>query len=132
MINLALQLRAAAEQNDALHADLDQEFATLIGTNRDAHDVMDALWWAAHPLQPTPSGVIDPGVHLVKLQSSVFSRDHTRRAAARATSLRLRRSVVERMLRTALSTGRLNRQAAPASTHPLRQSHNESLGTTVL
>lgn len=72
--NLALQLRAAAERNDALRADLDQEFATLIGTNRDAHDVMDALWWAAHPLQPTPAGEIDPAVHLVELQSSVFSR----------------------------------------------------------
>jgi hypothetical protein len=74
MDNLALQLRAAAERDDALPAALDQEFADLNGSSRDTQDVLDALWWAAHPLRPTPIGRTDPAVYLVELQAAVFSR----------------------------------------------------------
>ena len=74
MDNLALQLRAAAERDDALHVALDQEFADLNGSSRDTQDVLDALWWAAHPLRPTPIGRTDPAVYLIELQAAVFSR----------------------------------------------------------
>ncbi|MCY7403739.1 MAG: hypothetical protein LH475_03775 [Cryobacterium sp.] len=77
MENLAFQLREAAEQDDGLHAALEQEFSDLIGTGLDASNVMDALWWAMHPLQPTPACRIDPAVHLVELQAAVFSRAAT-------------------------------------------------------
>ena len=47
------QLRAAAEQDEALRVALQRKFAGLTGLDSD---VLDALWWAAHPLQPTPAG----------------------------------------------------------------------------
>jgi hypothetical protein len=38
------------------------------------HDVLDALWWAAHPLTPSPRGTLDPAAELRALQNAVFSR----------------------------------------------------------
>ena len=38
------------------------------------HDVLDALWWAAHPLTPSPRGIPDPAAELRGLQNAVFSR----------------------------------------------------------
>ena len=39
------------------------------------HDVLDALWWAAHPLTPSPRGLSDPAAELRPLQNAVFSRE---------------------------------------------------------
>ena len=48
--------------------------ALLRAAYRGRHDVLDALWWAAHPLTASPRGVADPASSLRELQRSVFSR----------------------------------------------------------
>jgi hypothetical protein len=42
---------------------------------RGRHDVLDALWWAAHPLTDSPRGKSDPAAELRQLQNAVFSRE---------------------------------------------------------
>lgn len=42
---------------------------------RGRHDVLDALWWAAHPLTISPWRHADPAAELASLQAAVFSRD---------------------------------------------------------
>lgn len=41
---------------------------------RGRHDMLDALWWAAHPLADSPRGTPDPARDLSELQRAVFSR----------------------------------------------------------
>lgn len=41
---------------------------------RGRHDVLDALWWAAHPQTASPGGVDDPATALRELQRAAFSR----------------------------------------------------------
>ncbi|TFC21550.1 hypothetical protein E3O19_00100 [Cryobacterium algoritolerans] len=41
---------------------------------RGRHDVLDALWWRAHPLSLTPGGRPDPLVGLGAEQAAVYSR----------------------------------------------------------
>lgn len=38
------------------------------------HDVLDALWWAAHPLTESPRGVLDPAAGLTGLQRAAYAR----------------------------------------------------------
>ena len=48
--------------------------ASLRSAYRGRHDVLDALWWVAHPHTATPSGLTDPADGLRELQRAVFSR----------------------------------------------------------
>jgi hypothetical protein len=48
--------------------------ADLRTAYRGRFDVVDALWWRAHPLVPTPSGVTDPAAELETLAAAVYSR----------------------------------------------------------
>lgn len=54
------------------------EDAAWLAVLRDAyhgrHDVLDALWWAAHPLTESPQGRPDPASGVAELQRAVFSR----------------------------------------------------------
>jgi hypothetical protein len=53
----------------------DPEFeVALRAAYRGRHDVLDALWWAAHPFTTSPRGVADPATGLRDLQRAVFSR----------------------------------------------------------
>ena len=53
----------------------DPEFdARLRAAYQGRHDVLDALWWAAHPLTSTPRGTADPASELRELQRAAFSR----------------------------------------------------------
>lgn len=53
----------------------DPEFeAKLRAGYHGRHDVLDALWWAAHPLTSTPRGVANPASALRDLQRAAFSR----------------------------------------------------------
>lgn len=65
--------KARAEQVwAAAHTD-----AALLAALRLAYphgDVLDALWWRAHPLTPTPDGLPDPAAALSALQAAVYSR----------------------------------------------------------
>ncbi|HYI34742.1 MAG TPA: hypothetical protein VEX88_14875 [Glaciibacter sp.] len=47
--------------------------ADLRAAYRGRFDVLDALWWRAHPGVPTPQGVPDPAAELVTLSASVYS-----------------------------------------------------------
>jgi hypothetical protein len=40
---------------------------------RGRFDVLDALWWRANPLTPTPAGAPDPASGLAALQAAVYS-----------------------------------------------------------
>lgn len=42
-------------------------------TYRGRFDALDALWWRANPLTPTPAGVPDPAAGLAALQAAVYS-----------------------------------------------------------
>jgi hypothetical protein len=48
--------------------------AVVRGAYRGRLDVLDALWWRAHPLTPTPDGRQDPAAELAPLQAAVYSR----------------------------------------------------------
>lgn len=48
--------------------------ADLRAAYRGRFDVRDALWWRAHPLEPTPDGVPDPAGRLQELQAAAYSR----------------------------------------------------------
>ncbi len=58
-----------------------QSDADLLAELRAAYhgrfDVRDALWWRAHPLEPTPDGVPDPASRLADLQAAAYSRSST-------------------------------------------------------
>ncbi|MHA6667729.1 serine/threonine-protein kinase [Homoserinimonas sp. A447] len=59
-------------------AESDPEFeAALQAAYIGRHDLLDALWWAAHPLTSSPRGVADPATGLPELQRAVFSRAAT-------------------------------------------------------
>lgn len=81
----------------------DPEFeAQLRAEYHGRHDILDALWWAAHPLTTSPSGVTDPASELRELQRAAFSRSTAgtpaeRQDAERHTAERRLREV-ERML----------------------------------
>lgn len=56
-------------------ANSDPEFETKLRAGYDGrHDVLDALWWAAHPHTSSPRGVADPAADLRQLQRAAFSR----------------------------------------------------------
>lgn len=56
-------------------AERDPEFdAELRAAYSGRHDVLDALWWAAHPHTDSPRGIPDPAISLIDLQHAVFSR----------------------------------------------------------
>jgi len=48
--------------------------AALRGAYRGRHDVLDALWWAAHPLADSAKGLPDPAVEIRALQRAAFAR----------------------------------------------------------
>lgn len=104
------QLRTTAEQDTALHAALQQDFAAQTGTDGD---VLDALWWAAHPLQLTPTGVPDPAGQLAPLQAAVFSRSAAAEPQVERTEdgLTLRATASEHRLRQLERDLRLRAQA---------------------
>lgn len=57
----------------------DPDFETgLRAAYQGRHDVLDALWWAAHPLTSSPRGVADPARELRDLQRAAFSRSDDR------------------------------------------------------
>jgi hypothetical protein len=63
----AERLWVAARADAALLAD-------MRGAYRGRFDVLDALWWRAHPLTPTSDGRQDPVAELAPLQAAVYSR----------------------------------------------------------
>ncbi|TFB85366.1 hypothetical protein E3O44_14410 [Cryobacterium algoricola] len=67
-------LREAAQADAALHAVLRRDY-------RGRHDVLDALWWRAHPLTESPSGRPDPAAALPDLQAAVYSRARSAESA---------------------------------------------------
>jgi len=69
------QLREAARADAALHA-------VLRRTYPGRHDVLDALWWRAHPLSETPAGRGDPAAELPALQAAVYSRARSAESAS--------------------------------------------------
>lgn len=46
----------------------------LRGAYRGRHELLDSLWWAAHPLTVSPRGNRDPAYELSELQRAVFAR----------------------------------------------------------
>lgn len=61
-----------------VRCDHDPEFEVRLRNAYDGrHDVLDALWWAAHPLTRTPHGAPDPAGELRELQRAAFSRSAT-------------------------------------------------------
>ena len=60
----------SAAQTDA------QLLARLRAGYAGRHDVLDALWWASHPLATSPRRVPDPASQLASLQAAVFSRQN--------------------------------------------------------
>ncbi len=48
--------------------------ADLRAAYRGRFDVLDALWWRAHPGVPTPQGTPDPAAELDTLSASVYSK----------------------------------------------------------
>src|SRR5690554_2918616 len=48
--------------------------AALRDAYRGRHDVLDALWWAAHPLTHSPRGVPDPATGLRDLKRAAYAR----------------------------------------------------------
>ncbi len=59
-------------------AQADPEFEdALRAAYQGRHDVLDALWWAAHPLTTSPRGVSDPALAVKDLQRAAFSRAAT-------------------------------------------------------
>lgn len=69
------RLREAAQADAAL-----QE--VLRGAYAGRHDVLDALWWRAHPLTDTPAGWPDPAAELPELQAAVYSRARSPESAS--------------------------------------------------
>ncbi|HEU4807751.1 MAG TPA: hypothetical protein VFT01_05775 [Homoserinimonas sp.] len=67
------QATTAAQALDRCNDDPAFE-AALRAAYHGRHDVLDALWWAAHPLTDSPRGVADPARGLLELQRAVFSR----------------------------------------------------------
>ncbi|WBM80938.1 hypothetical protein KIV56_06495 [Cryobacterium breve] len=65
--SVALRLHAEASADAALAS-------ALRAAYRGRHDVLDALWWRAHPLAVTPGGRPDPAAELPRLQSAVYAR----------------------------------------------------------
>ncbi|MEC5148459.1 hypothetical protein [Cryobacterium sp. GrIS_2_6] len=65
--SVTLRLHAAASADAALASDLRAAY-------RGRHDVLDALWWRAHPLTGTPGGRPDPARELPRLQAAVYAR----------------------------------------------------------
>lgn len=92
---------------------------------RGRHDVLDALWWAAHPLTTAPSGTQDPATGLAALQRAVFARpdgDDEKR-------LDQERRLYE--LQSQLATdARLLAEALGAATHPQTASEATTSGET--
>jgi hypothetical protein len=67
-------LREAAQADAALGAVLRRAYL-------GRHDVLDALWWRAHPLTETPAGRLDPAAELPTLQAAVYSRARSAESA---------------------------------------------------
>lgn len=44
-------------------------------------DLLDALWWLAHPLLPTPAGRPDPALELAELEGFVYSKAGSQESA---------------------------------------------------
>ena len=44
-------------------------------------DLLDALWWLAHPLVPTPAGRLDPALELAELEGFVYSKAGSQESA---------------------------------------------------
>ena len=65
--SVARRLHTAASTDAALASDLHAAY-------RGRHEVLDALWWRAHPLTETPGGRPDPAADLPRLQAAVYSR----------------------------------------------------------
>ena len=61
------------------------------------HDVLDALWWRAHPLCPAPSGRADPAAALDPLRRAAYARsaDASTQRALREAMLELDADAVE-------------------------------------
>ena len=72
--HLAGHLREAAQADAALHAVLRRDYP-------GRHDVLDALWWRAHPLTESPAGRPDPAAALPSLQAAVYSRARSAESA---------------------------------------------------
>ena len=68
-------LREAAQADAALHAVLRRDYP-------GRHDVLDALWWRAHPLMESPAGRPDPAAELPSLQAAVYSRARSAESAS--------------------------------------------------
>ncbi|MDY7555508.1 hypothetical protein [Cryobacterium sp. 10C3] len=69
------RLREAAQADAALHEVLRRGYP-------GRHDVLDALWWRAHPLTETPAGRPDPAAELPELQAAVYSRARSPESAS--------------------------------------------------
>lgn len=65
--SVARRLHAAAVTDAAIAARLRAAYP-------GRHDVLDALWWRAHPLTPSPAGQADPAAELPRMQAAVYSR----------------------------------------------------------
>lgn len=68
-------LREAAQTDATLRADLRRTYP-------GRHDVLDALWWRAHPLTQSPAGRPDPAAELPLLQAAVYSRARSAESAS--------------------------------------------------
>ncbi|TFC24067.1 hypothetical protein [Cryobacterium glucosi] len=69
------RLREAAQADAALQEVLRRGYP-------GRHDVLDALWWRAHPLTETPAGRPDPAAELPELQAAVYSRARSPESAS--------------------------------------------------
>ena len=93
------------------------------------HDVLDALWWLEHPLQPGPSGAIAPAMEVAVAQRSLYARSgteaaHTRYREATERELASRSAIAAALLhaspRAAVAPPPSRYLAAPADPAPTR------------
>lgn len=72
------EIRAATAETLWTDSQSDADLlADLRAAYRGRFDVLDALWWRAHPGVPTPGGVPDPAAELDTLSASVYSKGST-------------------------------------------------------
>ncbi|MDF2444596.1 MAG: hypothetical protein JWR01_2799, partial [Subtercola sp.] len=93
--------------------------AALASAYDGAHDVLDAVWWSEHPMEPTPGGRPDPAVDLQRLKTRAYSRTADETALAELltveSGLRVEAGMLQQAIldaRTALEAARERRDAA--------------------